>query len=81
MFEIVQNPLFYIWEPLKRAMYEKFSFKSTFWQENSNVVEITRGSLSFEKHLPIDQYQIFFGKSKLFAIWTKGKSTNFTIYS
>ena len=28
---------------------------STFWRENSNVVEITKESLTFEKNLPVPQ--------------------------
>ena len=28
---------------------------STFWRENSNVVEITKESLTFETNLPVPQ--------------------------
>ena len=51
MFEIVKNPSFWIFRHLESAISSILAF--SFWRENSNVVEITKENLLFEKNLPL----------------------------
>ena len=50
--EIVEKPSFQIWDTLKHANFKKFCVY--FEAGNSNVVEITKESLTAEKILPLE---------------------------
>ena len=51
MFEIVEIPSFWISDTLKRAIFSYFGIM--FLAGNSNVVQITKDILTFEKNVPL----------------------------
>ena len=50
-FEIKENAFFQIWNTLKLVIFTKYGLY--FWREISNVIKITKESLTFERNLPI----------------------------